>query len=63
MTGRQLRGALQRLKLTQSAAARELGVNGRTMRRWIAGDATVPRVVELVIACWQQLGAPHRRTL
>lgn len=26
----------------QSALARALGVNDRTMRRWVAGDSTVP---------------------
>lgn len=31
----------------QSAFAREIGVNDRTVRKWLAGDRRVPRYVEL----------------
>jgi transcriptional regulator with XRE-family HTH domain len=38
-----LRALLERSGLTQRALARELGVNERTVRRWIAGDSAIPR--------------------
>lgn len=31
----------------QSAFAREIGVNDRTVRKWLAGDRRIPRYVEL----------------
>ena len=57
MTSRQLAAKLKRLGLPQTEAARRLGVNARTMRRWIAGDLPVPRMVELVLHCWEQHSA------
>lgn len=64
MTGRQLGQALKRLELAQAAAARQLGVNDRTLRRWIAGDLPVPRGVDLVVLCWREHGSfiRQRRT-
>lgn len=35
--------------LSQRGAARELGINERTMRRYCAGDSPVPRVVFLAL--------------
>ncbi len=61
MTGRQLRAALKQLGLAQTATARLLGVNVRTMRRWIAGDVPVPRMVELVLDCWRHHATPPQR--
>jgi len=58
MTGRQLKRALWRLKLSHSEAARRIDVHPRTMRKWIAGDALVPRLVELVVTCWHTHSAP-----
>ena len=60
MTSRQLATTLKRLGLAQTEAARRLGVNDRTMRRWIAGDLPVPRMVELVVEYWRRLGAPRK---
>ena len=57
MTGRQLKTRLKGLGVPQTKAARELGVNARTMRRWVAGELPVPRMVELVIYCWQWHGS------
>lgn len=46
-----LRADLARLDLSQSAFARRLGVNPRTVRRWLAGDAPIP----LYVASWLAL--------
>ena len=46
MTAKQLRKLLERAGLSQRAAALELGLNERTMRRYVAGEP-IPRVVEL----------------
>jgi hypothetical protein len=45
MTKSQLRKLLEAHKLPQTVAARELGIDPRTMRRYIAGDLPVPKVV------------------
>lgn len=42
MTPATLRATLSGIGLSQSHAARLLGVNPRTMRRWIAGEQPVP---------------------
>jgi hypothetical protein len=49
MNAKELRRSLESHELSQSAAARELGIDPRTMRRYIAGDAPVPKVVELAL--------------
>jgi hypothetical protein len=61
VTSRQLATTLKRLGIAQTEAARQLGVNDRTMRRWIAGDLPVPRMVELVMDCWQHHGSLPRK--
>ena len=38
MTAKQFRAALRRLELTQMGTARLLGVNGATVRRWVANS-------------------------
>lgn len=43
MTPEQYRAALVKLELTQVGAAELLGVDGRTSRRYAAGDADIPR--------------------
>lgn len=35
--------------LSQRGAARALGINERTMRRYVSGDAPVPRVIVLAL--------------
>lgn len=45
MTARQFREALDRLGLTQVAAAEFLGIAERSVRRWAAGDGKVPKAV------------------
>jgi hypothetical protein len=46
MTKNQLRKLLESHRLAQTEAARALEIDPRTMRRYIAGDLPVPRVVE-----------------
>jgi hypothetical protein len=49
MTKSQLRRLLESHELPQTVAARELGIDPRTMRRYIAGDLPVPKVVEYAL--------------
>jgi DNA-binding transcriptional regulator YiaG len=44
-----LRDLLLRANLSQRAAARELGVDERTMRYWAAGQTTPPRMAFLAL--------------
>jgi hypothetical protein len=45
MTARQFTQALEKLDLSQLGAARMLGYDGRTVRRWVAGDGAIPPAV------------------
>ena len=49
MTTNQLREAITALGTNQAALARLVGVNPRTMRRWIAGDSPIPRTAAILI--------------
>jgi len=49
MTADQYRAILATLGLSQQGAARLLGVNGRTSRRWIAGTVPVPQAVAMLL--------------
>ncbi len=42
MTPKQYADALERLGLSQRGAGKFLGVDERTVRKWVAGDARVP---------------------
>lgn len=44
-----LRAVLAELGLSQLGAARLLGVEGRTIRRWIAEPETVPHLARLAL--------------
>lgn len=46
MTTDEYREALEKLDLTQSAAARLLGVDDRTSRRWACGERDIPPPAE-----------------
>ena len=46
MTGAQFRRAKDELGLSLAATARELGVSARTVARWQASDAEIPRPIE-----------------
>jgi DNA-binding transcriptional regulator YiaG len=48
-TGKVLRDLLEDHNVSQSGAARDLGISDRTMRRYIAGDLPLPRVVALAL--------------
>jgi len=52
MTPRQLRAALKRLRLSQSEAARRLGVEHSTVYRWLAGERKIPGPVVAALKCW-----------
>lgn len=49
MTPTQLRRFLDAHKLSQRGAAKALGIGERTMRRYIAGDLSVPLTVEYAL--------------
>jgi plasmid maintenance system antidote protein VapI len=52
--GKDLRKILERLEISQRAAAKYIGINERTMRRYIAGDLEIPRAIELAVK-WLEL--------
>jgi hypothetical protein len=45
MTPKQLRTTLARIGLSQRGAARLLGIDERTMRKYIAGDLVIPEML------------------
>lgn len=49
MTANQFRAALDRLNLTQVGAARLLGADARTARRWALGERSVPPTVSVLL--------------
>lgn len=49
MTATELRALLGELGLTQRGAARLLGINERTMRRYVLGEARTPKAIELAL--------------
>lgn len=49
MTGGQLQRLLDLAGLSQRGAAKELDISERNMRRYIAGDLPVPRVIEYAL--------------
>jgi transcriptional regulator with XRE-family HTH domain len=55
VTSRQLRAALKVLELSQSEAARRLGVRQSTMYRWLAGERKIPGPVVAAITCWLEV--------
>ena len=52
MTAKQLRAALKRLRLTQVAAAKHLGVAARTVRHWVGGTRQIPEPVAILMRLW-----------
>lgn len=51
MTGGQLQRLLDNAGKSQRGMAKEIGISERQMRRYCAGEARVPRVVELAVRC------------
>jgi len=47
MTANQLRKLIEGGLISQREAAECLDINERTVRRYLAGDAPIPRIVEL----------------
>jgi hypothetical protein len=52
MTAQQFRQALKRLGFTQVAAARELGVDPRTVRKWVGAERRIPEPVAILLRTW-----------
>ena len=50
MTPTELRSHRERLALTQGAAARLIGVDGRTWRRWENAEREIPEPVARLVA-------------
>ena len=49
MNAKQLKQFLKGAELSQRGAALSIGISERTMRRYIAGELPVPRVVEFAL--------------
>ena len=49
MTANQFRAALRRLALSQGGAARLVGADERTGRRWALGERSVPDCVAILL--------------
>lgn len=49
MTGGQLQKLLDSAGLSQRGAAKEIGISERQMRRYVSGDAVVPKVIEYAL--------------
>jgi DNA-binding transcriptional regulator YiaG len=49
MTHQEYRHALEALGLGQSEIGRLLDVDGRTVRRWVAGDVAIPGPIDLLM--------------
>lgn len=49
MTARQFQMALDRLSLSQLGAARLVKADGRTVRRWAAGERSVPECIAILL--------------
>lgn len=49
MTPAQLQKLLDRAGLSQRGAAKAIGINERTMRKYIAGEAVIPLTVEYAL--------------
>jgi predicted transcriptional regulator len=58
VTPNQLTKALERSGRTVRGAAQEMGIHERTLHRYLAGEAEIPKLVELVARCW--LDHAHR---
>lgn len=49
MTSDAFRAALDRLGMSQVGLARALDVDQRTVRRWAAGQAPIPKAVQMLL--------------
>ena len=53
MTPSKLRKYLEQHEINQSAFARKIGVTDRTVRRWLAGDTPIPKMLKLLLSSSQ----------
>ena len=49
MTPKQYAAAIEKLGLSQRGAGKFLGVDERTSRKWVAGDARIPQAVGMLL--------------
>ena len=49
MTADELRAAIERLGTSQMGLSRTLGVAPRTVRRWVSGEAPIPRIAVVAV--------------
>lgn len=56
MTPAEYRAAIARLGLSQVAAGKLLGVDGRTSQKWALGERAVPPPVVLLLAYMEEHG-------
>lgn len=49
MTAAKLRKYMEEFGLTQPRLAKGLDVDVRTVRRWVTGESTIPRVVDYAL--------------
>jgi hypothetical protein len=49
MTAKQFQNAIDRLGLSQVGAARLVGADPRTARRWALGERSVPEAVAIIL--------------
>ena len=52
---KQLRAILKKLGLSQMELSRRLGVDGRSVRRWLAGEAPIPGPARAAIQAMEHL--------
>ena len=57
MSPEQFREAIAGLGWSQLEAARQLDVEPRTVRRWVAGDRAIPSPVRIALDCMRRLRA------
>jgi hypothetical protein len=63
MTGAQLQRLLDKMGESQVGMAKRLGISDRNMRRYVAGELPVPRVVEIAVRCMAEHMSPVDRSL
>ena len=57
MTPRELRDIIARLEISQTRTANLLGVDPRTMRRYVGGGAPIPPIVVNAVKVLETMGA------
>jgi len=56
LTAAQLQRLLDQAGKSQRGMAKEIGISERNMRRYVAGELPIPRVVELAVRCLTEHG-------